>query len=178
MITGDNRRTAAAIADALGIERAQAEVLPGDKVGEVRRLQDEGRTVAMVGDGVNDAPALARADLGIAIGTAGSDVAIEASDVALASNNIAGIATVIDQSRHTLRVIKQNYGLALGVNGAGILIGALGALNPALAAVLHNVSTVAVVLNSGRLLRYQPPQLEAHANGRAVDHPHAPAERH
>ena len=83
-------------------------------------------------------------------------MAIEAADVALASNDIGGIATVIDQSRHTLRVIKQNYGLALGLNSAGILVGALGALNPALAAVLHNLSTVAVVLNSGRLVRYRP----------------------
>ena len=177
MLTGDSSETAYAVARDLELGEVHAELLPDDKLAVVRRLQAEGHHVAMAGDGINDAPSLAAADLGIAIGTAGSDVAIEASDVALASNNIAGIATVIDQSRHTLRVIKQNYGLALGVNGAGILIGALGALNPALAAVLHNVSTVAVVLNSGRLLRYQPPQLEAHANGRAVDHPHAPAKQ-
>jgi manganese/zinc-transporting P-type ATPase C len=135
----------------------------------VRRLQREGHRVAMAGDGINDAPSLAAADLGIAIGTGGSDIAIEASDVALASNNIAGIATVIDQSRRTLGVIKQNYGLALGVNSAGIVVGALGALNPALAAVLHNLSTIAVVLNSSRLLRYQPPVSEVTVNGRLVD---------
>jgi manganese/zinc-transporting P-type ATPase C len=169
MLTGDSPETAEAVARDLELAEVHAELLPEDKLAVVRRLQLEGHHVAMAGDGINDAPSLAAADLGIAIGTGGSDVAIEASDVALASDNIAGIASVVDQSRHTLGVIKQNYGLALGVNGAGIVIGALGGLNPVLAAVLHNVSTIAVVLNSSRLLRYRPPTLEVPPDG------HAPA---
>ncbi|HEX6463093.1 MAG TPA: cation-translocating P-type ATPase, partial [Vicinamibacterales bacterium] len=160
MLTGDSADTAAAVARELELGEVRAELFPEDKLAVVRQLQSEGHHVAMAGDGINDAPSLAAADLGVAIGTAGSDLAIEAADVALASNDIGGIATVIDQSRHTLTVIKQNYGLALGVNSAGILIGALGALNPALAAVLHNLSTIAVVLNSGRLVRYRPPLLD------------------
>jgi cation-transporting P-type ATPase C len=165
MLTGDSAETAEAVARDLELGEVHAELFPEDKLAVVRALQREGHHVAMAGDGINDAPSLAAADLGIAIGTAGSDVAIEAADVALASNDIGGIATVIDQSRHTLRVIKQNYGLALGVNSAGIVVGALGALNPAVAAVLHNVSTIAVVLNSGRLVRYRPPSL-ASLNGK------------
>jgi cation-transporting P-type ATPase C len=160
MLTGDSADTAAAVGRDLELEDVRAELFPEDKLAVVRQLQQEGHHVAMAGDGVNDAPSLAAADLGVAIGTAGSDIAIEAADVALASNDIGGIATVIDQSRQTLRVIKQNYGLALGVNSAGILIGALGVLNPALAAVLHNLSTIAVVLNSGRLVRYRPPVVD------------------
>jgi cation-transporting P-type ATPase C len=159
MLTGDAAETADAVARDLELGEVQAELRPEDKLEVVRQLQREGHRVTMAGDGINDAPSLAAADLGIAIGTGGSDVAIEAADVALASNDISGIATVIDQSRHTLRIIKQNYGLALGVNAAGIVVGALGALNPALAAVLHNLSTIAVVLNSGRLVRYTPPRL-------------------
>jgi cation-transporting P-type ATPase C len=165
MLTGDTADTAQAVARDLELGEVHAELLPEDKLAVVRQLQGEGHRVAMVGDGINDAPSLAAADLGIAIGTAGSDVAIEAADVALASNDIGGIATVIDQSRRTLSVIKQNYGLALGVNSAGILVGALGALNPAIAAVLHNLSTIAVVLNSGRLVRYRPPRIEPDRNG-------------
>jgi manganese/zinc-transporting P-type ATPase C len=165
MLTGDTADTAQAVARDLELGEVHAELLPEDKLAVVRQLQGEGHRVAMVGDGINDAPSLAAADLGIAIGTAGSDVAIEAADVALASNDIGGIATVIDQSRQTLSVIKQNYGLALGVNSAGILVGALGALNPAIAAVLHNLSTIAVVLNSGRLVRYRPPRIEPDENG-------------
>ena len=165
MLTGDTAETAQAVARDLELGEVHAELLPEDKLAVVRQLQGEGHRVAMVGDGINDAPSLAAADLGIAIGTAGSDVAIEAADVALASNDIGGIATVIDQSRRTLSVIKQNYSLALGVNSAGILVGALGALNPAIAAVLHNLSTIAVVLNSGRLVRYRPPRIEPDENG-------------
>jgi manganese/zinc-transporting P-type ATPase C len=167
MLTGDSAETADAVARDLELAEVHAELFPEDKLDVVRKLQDEGHHVAMAGDGINDAPSLAAADLGIAVGTAGSDVAIEAADVALASNDIGGIATVIDQSRHTLRVIKQNYGLALGVNSAGIVVGALGALNPAVAAVLHNLSTIAVVLNSGRLVRYRPSEL---INGQVNHH--------
>jgi cation-transporting P-type ATPase C len=156
MLTGDAAETAEPVARQLGISEFHASLLPEAKLDLVRKLQADGHRVAMVGDGINDAPSLAAADLGIAIGTGGTDIAIEAADMALASSDIREVAHVIEQSRATMRVVRQNYGLALGVNGTGIVIGALGALNPVIAAVLHNLSTLAVVANSSRLIGFQP----------------------
>ena len=179
MLTGDNALAARAIAERVGIERVEAELSPSDKADFVERLQAAGKTVAMVGDGVNDAPALARADVGIAIGT-GADVAMESADVTLASGDLRGAATVIALSRAAMRVIRQNlfwafaYNVALIPVAAGALypifaalggvpdalrpiLGEHGFLNPILAAAAMATSSVSVVANSLRLKRFRPP---------------------
>ncbi|GAA4673049.1 heavy metal translocating P-type ATPase [Gordonia humi] len=155
MMTGDHPVTAEAIAGELGIERWAAEVTPDDKLAVVRELQSRGHTVAVVGDGVNDAPALAAADVGIAMGLAGTDVAVETADIALAGDDLRRLLDIRHLGSHTVEVIRQNYGMSIAVNAVGLLIGAGGALSPVLAAILHNASSVAVVLNSSRLIRYE-----------------------
>jgi Cu+-exporting ATPase len=170
MLTGDADRTARAVAREAGIERVLAEVLPDQKAAEVERLQTEGRRVAFVGDGINDAPALAKADVGVAIGT-GTDIAIETADVVLMSGELRGVVNAVALARRTLRIIVLNfvwayaYNVALIPVAAGVLYPALGVLlNPMLAAAAMSVSSLFVVTNSLRLRRFAPPIPVAYAS--------------
>jgi Cd2+/Zn2+-exporting ATPase/Cu+-exporting ATPase len=152
LLTGDNERTARAQAERLGLDY-RAELLPDEKIAVVKALQDEGRTVLMVGDGVNDAPALARADVGVAMGVAGTDAALEAADVALMHDDWRTLPEAVQVGRRTFRVIQQNLGLGVLYNVAGISLAALGVLSPVAAAAGQSIPDVLIMLSSARLLR-------------------------
>jgi Cu+-exporting ATPase len=162
MVTGDIEKTARAIAREAGIENVKAEVLPEQKRNIVKNLQEEGKKIAMVGDGINDAPSLAQADIGIAIGS-GTDVAMESADIVLMKNDLMDVVTALELSRQTIKNIKQNLFWAFGYNVLGIPL-AMGVLhlfggpllNPMIAAGAMSLSSVSVVLNALRLKRFKP----------------------
>jgi P-type E1-E2 ATPase len=156
MHTGDNPRTARTVAGRLGIEHVMAELLPEEKTAAIVALQAEGRRVAMVGDGINDAPALATADVGLAMGAVGTDVTVEVSDVALMADDLGKVPQAIRLGRAALRTIRQDIVFALAFNVVMLLLASTGMLSMVAGAVLHQVSSLAVALNSMRLLLYRP----------------------
>lgn len=169
MLTGDQRESARMVAKAAGIDEWHAELMPEDKYQIVRKMQAKGLKVIMVGDGINDAPALAIADVGIALGTGSSDVAIESADIALSSEDFRKLDEAIQISNKTITTIRQNYGMALVINAGGLVAAAMGMIHPFAAVILHNFSTGAVLINSSGLVGYSPDEikkLSAKSNGR------------
>ena len=152
LVTGDNWATGEQIAAQLGIEEVHAETLPQEKVDIVKRLQAEGRVVAFVGDGVNDGPALATADVGVAMGLAGTDVAIETAEIALLADDLSKLPHLLDLSRKAIRAIKQNLVFSLAILAVAVALTIPGILNPVTGALLHELSSIPVIANSARLI--------------------------
>ncbi|RLA44465.1 MAG: hypothetical protein DRR42_20470, partial [Gammaproteobacteria bacterium] len=167
MLTGDLASSAKQVARAAGIDEWHAELMPEEKYRIIRELQAQGLKVIMVGDGINDAPALAIADVGIALGTGCSDVAIESADIALSSDDFRKLDEMLQISKKTIKIIRQNYGMALVINAGGLVAAAFGMINPFIAVILHNTSTAGVLLNSSRLITYKPDEVETKKDKKA-----------
>ena len=157
MVTGDSKYTALEMAGRLKFDECRYSVLPEEKADIVAGLKVEGHRVLMVGDGINDALALAEADIGVAMGAGGSEVAIEAADIALVKDDLDGVVYVRGLSRQTMKVVHQNFWIATGSNIAGVVLGTLGLLSPVMAGLVHITHTVGILANSSRLLFFTPP---------------------
>jgi cation-transporting P-type ATPase C len=151
-LTGDHQRTAEAVSGRLGITEYAYDLLPGDKARWIEDFKSRGHVVAMVGDGVNDALALARSDLGIAMGAGGSDVAVEAADIALIQNDLTRLLALRELSLKTMRIIKQNYAYSMAINGMGMGLGAMGLISPLVGGLIHVFNSLVVIGNSSRIL--------------------------
>lgn len=160
LITGDCAEIGKLVGQELGLDSVWSQVMPEDKVSIVKSFQEQGLTVTMVGEGINDSPALAQADVGIAMGTGGTDIAIESADIVLAGDDPDKVPSLINLSCRTLEVIKQNFIFAIGINALGLALGAGKWISPLTAAILHNVSTFGVVVNSSKMLTYNNSQIE------------------
>src|SRR5712672_1114712 len=182
MISGDRQPVATRVAAEIGCEEAKGDCLPQNKVEFVRAMKAKGYKVAVIGDGVNDAPALAAGDIGIAMGAAGSEVAIHSATIALMNNDLRRLPFLVKLSRSTRAVINQNFLFGVAFIIGGLTLASFGYLNPIVAAIMHNVGSVIVILNSARLVRkgeelehYQPAPVEPEAQGRGQK-PKAPAQ--
>ena len=155
MLTGDNARTAEAVGRQLGVNRVVAEVLPQDKEKTVAELQAQGKRVAMVGDGINDAPALKRAFVGIAMGGVGSDIAVDAADIVLVNDRVEELPHLLALSRRMMTTIRLNLAFSMALNLVAIVLAMTGVLNPVVGALVHNAGSVLVILNSALLLKWR-----------------------
>jgi cation-transporting P-type ATPase C len=154
MITGDNEKVARYVAAELDIDRYYSEVLPADKATLIAKLQNGGAQVMMIGDGINDAPALAFADVGVAMGGRRTDVAVESADITINSDNPIMVSEVINIGRRTMKIIQQNFTATIAINTAAMLLGAMGRTSPMVSAFIHNAATIGVVLNSVRIIAW------------------------
>jgi P-type E1-E2 ATPase len=155
MLTGDNKAVAQAIAEGAGLDDIIADLLPEQKLEYIKKLKAQGEKVAMVGDGINDAPSLVEADVGIAMGVIGTDAAIEAADIALTSDDLSKASEAIALSRKTVSIIKQSLFISIFINGVALVLASTGEIGPIVGAIIHNIGSIVVVANSSRLIGYK-----------------------
>ena len=155
MLTGDTKKVAQAIAEGAGLDEIVADLLPEEKLEYVKKLKSQGEKVAMVGDGINDAPSLVEADVGIAMGVIGADAAIEAADIALTGDDLTKASEAIALSRKTVSIIKQSLFISIAINGVALILASTGDIGPVIGAIVHNIGSVVVVGNSSRLIGYR-----------------------
>ena len=155
LLTGDHADAAGAVADSIGITEIRAERLPGEKLDEIGKLQESGSRVCMVGDGINDAPSLRKADVGIAMGGVGSDIAVEAADIVLVDDEIGGLPHLLSLAKRMMTTIRFNLVFSLGLNFLAIILAITGLLGPVVGALVHNLGSVLVIINSAFLLKWR-----------------------